>query len=578
METESIPVQLKSVPLHGTFEYSKQCNTDIGTLTEKSTPIIPHIFHKVAFLFVHFITPEQEQKIVDLVVKCFGHRCNACIKRAQFFCTLSGKDRSRFDPALTCPQGSFIQDLVKGLSELADTITKTEPVGLYFVPHGQTFVGYLYPHCGTLGDHKFLHFALALPADSTCMKSVNIAMIQKGLYTLLFESTIFVDLIARMKRQGLTSLELFTQVCDKSTYGERVFGHAIRWMIEILKTSDSDLATLIDHILRAGLSYVTYTNIDCTLRHTADQILTILEDPETKSFEGLSKLLAQRADPHAYRRTTAPPTQGQLKVALDAFADFCAQVMPLEFGKTLPGFTSLETPIAAPPITTAAGSIIQDMIERTQHLKVSGSVSFADRMKGKVDPLCLRDEIRSLSTIDAFLAFMKKHPSAKVSYLNGETRQMCYFATCTFGKNKDGKDKVGLADYLPGYIWGYNGCNLGYAPWDDCKVIGVMHTKTSLHNNYVFILGPTKPKFTLFSGCFFPEFLHSSIAQTCGSTFEALKDKHSQVMTIPDGHLMAGYGTSVSDKATKLLIPTTLSISVDNVTEHCTLTHESVVV
>ena len=550
--------------------YSKQCNTDIGMLTDNSAPIVPHTFSfrgtQAALLFIHPITPEEEQQIADLVVKCFGHRCNACISRSKLFCKLSGKGRSRFDPASTCPEGSPVTDLTKGLSAMADLITQREPSGVYFIPHGQTFVSFHYPHSGSLGEHKFLHFALRVPEGVTCAKALDIEMIQKGLDTLLFQSTIFADLVGRMKRQGLPSLELFTQVCDKSTYGEKTFGHATRWMVKIVKTPGSDLSTLIGHIFEAGLSRVTYTNIDCTLRHTADQILTILEDPDTKSFEGLSKLLAQRADPHAYRRTTAPPTEGQLKVAVDALAGFLAQVMSVEFGKTLPDYTSFEVPEITPQVTSAAGSIIQNMLDRTQRMKVSGSVSFADRMKGKIDPQRLRDEIRGLTTMEAFLAFMKQHPDAKVTRRGGG--QACYYATCTFGK-----DKVGLADYMPGYIWGFGGCCFD-SFCDAYQVIGVMHTKTSMHDNYVFVTGPTKSKFSVTQGCFFPEFLHSSITRTCGSTFEALKFKHSQVMTIPDGPLMAGFGTSVVDKATKLYMPMTLCISVGDLSESCTLTHK----
>lgn len=559
--------------------FSPTRNMHIAELTALTSPIVPHTFSyfgkKVSLLFRHQMTPEQKKMVSDAVVACYGHCCDACITRAAFFCTLSGIDRSHFDPAAVCMHESSVYDLAKMLSALADTVTQSTPCGIYFVKHGQTFLGDYLPQEGSCGEILFHHFAIPIVAGSTSDKEVKIEMIEKGLDTLLFQSTIFADLVARMKRQGRSSLDLFTSVCNTSTYGEKTFGHATRWMMKIVEGGSSSVENFIRHIFDAGLSYVGLMNVDCTLRHTADQILTILEDPLTKSFDGLSKLLAQRADPYAYRRTTVAPTEGQLKMAVDALAGFLAQIMTIEYAKTLPGYTSFESSGlgsigSTGPVSGVTGSLIQDMLQKTQSLKLSQSTSFADRMKAKIGPEVMRQTIRSLATMEAFLAFMKEHPGATVVLKSGGHEG--YHATCTFGKDADGKEKVGLADYMPGYIWGFGGCSLGYS-YGNRLIKGVMHTKTSLHDNYVFISGPTKETFSVSSGCFFPEFLHSSITRTCGSTFEALKSKHASVVSIPDGPLMAGMGFSVADKASKLYMPAVLSIAIDGVSESCTLTH-----
>jgi hypothetical protein len=535
--------------------------------------VFPYFGSDVAILFAHTYLSEDEKAIADAVTHCFGHRCNACIKRAQYLSTLSGVGRSRFNPAARCPAESPVNNLAHILTKLADEITQRQICGVYIVPHGQKFVGNFNPHDGSRGDHKFLHFAMATTKASS--KNAKIEMLQKGLDTLLFQSSIFSNLVGRIKNQGVDSLKLFASVCDTSTYGEKTFGHATRWMMKIVEGGSSSVENFIRHIFDAGLSYVGLMNVDCTLRHTADQIITILEDPLTKSFDGLKTLLAQRADPLAYRRTTAPPTEGQLKMALDALKDFRAQVMTVEYAKTLPGYTSFENAVVT---SDTAGSLIQDMLLKTQSLKISQPTSFAARMKTMVGPELLRNTIRELTTMQSLLAFMKEHPGARLVLESGGSA--CYHATCTFGKDVNGDEKVGLAEYMPGYIWGFGGCSLGwnglgYNSDDDQYIVGVMHTKTSLHNNYVFITAPTRRTFSVSSGCFFPEFMHSSITRTCGSTFEALKKEHAKVMSIPAGQLMAGKGFSVADKSTKLYMPASVRITLDGITEKCTITHES---
>jgi hypothetical protein len=198
--------------------HATQCNIDVGKISEKCV-ITPKCFEfypiTLCYLYAHPITSEEKDYVADLITNCFGHRCEECITRAIYFCTLSGQDGSHFDPMKHCPIGSPVLDLVKKLSILAKEITSRKATGMYIILPDLIFLGNFNPHKGKC--KKFFHFTLRTSKSSSDARLVfEYPKYYKQSFSreIYFDITRFTDVFSRIKKLDVSEIIMQKTACD----------------------------------------------------------------------------------------------------------------------------------------------------------------------------------------------------------------------------------------------------------------------------------------------------------------------------------------------------------------------------
>jgi len=528
-----------------------------------TSPVKPLIVQDIndkqlSFLFQHEVTTSGRKKAFHMM-KDQDH-CNTCSERFRSLhavSDLSGSIFSCFDNI----SSEYIHH--KNYSQIADFSKSNckKPICGLILLQNPTVMGYEEEVGG------FHHITrLVNPSDiTTCDDSTRIALIVDCIPRYL-TSGLFERLVLRLVPQGKDSLNLMKTCLDKAPYGNK-FIPAVNWCEAILNDLETHskkwehfspkekISFAIYHIIRAGLAKDSAGSVAMLFQTAYNNIIGLLED--AKSESAMTNLCAERLDPSNYQRRTVDATPGQIANAIKHLGDFTNSIMNEAQAKELiPEMVfhgqSLTTEqdsesasLTSPTLPTSSMTGFKAQLDKIQKPEVP--TSFASRCgKSSIDV-----EIKNIKTLRDFVDLTRKNPDLKVE-ISG-TSSVAYVASTTLDK-----DKIAHR-HLWGFMNGFPASSFGLSnSWTEVSHTIPMYEYITGYKSVIFVT-PAINKMSNFRNCCFPEFLTPEFRRACGSAFEGLNS--TTKIAIPDGQLMAGFGTSIKDNAGKLHSPVNLRVN-----------------
>jgi hypothetical protein len=495
------------------------------------------------------------------------HNCRECGRRFAFFSNLSGGGIPVFSSV-----SKFLSDAIE-LDSLAEKACLTPPKDILVIQPNDTYLRFkLHAGVSSMDGSPFCHYCFQIPTE---LRSESSETKGKNRIYDLFSSAvrryltseadpIISRLIGKILLQGTKSLELLYKTLEEVPYGENTYASAVKWMLAIIEhhpKKDSSALDLflfkINTISSAGVYQDAFGAV-CPLIHSALHLMDILD--EAGNMNDLKKTLSLRLDPTCYRRTEAPATDWQLKLAKERLGNFRARIMSVAEAQTMKGWFQIAD---REQKSTCAGDVLADM------MKTKMKKSFADR----VGESSIVEKIRFIKTLDGLKQFLLENPKAQVE-LNtlGSPDYHGYHAVMVDAEGNHTKFDFIRSDLE--YLWSFGGLKIqksGFIP-----ISGILQTCVGRYNNIVFCLDNCFDNDVQISGgCFFPEFLATSCTRTCGKAFEDLQPSHKKIIQVPTQiPLAVGHATSIMNLKGELVHKVSLKIIVDSYSGVCTLERE----
>lgn len=518
---------------------------------------------KIRFLLTHSPVPNAFEIATRL------HNCRECGRRYAFFSNISGGGKPVFSVS------NFLTDDAQyiALDDLARNACSTHPVSILVIKPNDAYLRYNVRAGVSLVDSlPFHHYHFQIPND--LRSEIKDKNAKHKIYDLFADAVhryltaedepIITRLIAKIAMQGEESIRLLSETLSKVNYGN-TYKAAVSWMTNVIVTWRKNGTPLenflfkIDMISSAGICQDANGAV-CPILHSALHLMDLLDD--AGSMDELRKTLSVRLDPHNYRRKTAEASVGQLRIAQKVLGSFRGRVMSIDEASKQKGWIPIGT---AQKVDghTSAGDALATLLRQKATTSVK-TKSFAER----VGERAIISQIQGIKSFEAFKNFILQHPEAVVS-LNSISSLSPVYHILTV----DAEGVPTKFDYIRqdiDYLWGFGGITFRKS---NLNVCGILQTCVGRFNNFVLCLSEMDSEaINITSGCFFPEFLATHCASTCGKAFEDLNNFHESIIRMPEKTPFAvGYGTSAINDMGELARSVSLKVTNGSYSAICTL-------
>lgn len=495
---------------------------------------------RIAYTLSHDVAHHVEK--VAKIAKAYFN-CRTCVERArQVACTITNSQVFTFDNS--CQRSWMFQDLVSALRVQPNVSTQptvhihTGSV-LFDVP---LFVG------------DFAHWTIPISMETrTNAASANIELYTKAIHRYVTGDQVIQRIVYRLIDQGMQSIDLMSQIMEKSTYGDKFLG-SIAWTKQILEyinklprafssyTATEKTVMCIQFLMWTPIEKDFYDAVSKIVHQTKENVIDLLESATNE--KALLKMLNERVDPTKYcrRDTSAELSIGSIQIAENTLGEFTNSVMTIDelmaIPQTVP-LTGKQMPDQSSSLTAFAQMKLKASKETSQPASFASRCGVTDRSV----------KIKNLQTMEDVVSFLREHPDTTVeisgalnrAYITSTTlRQECRSVPHFWGfiPQSEQYTRVRVEHILPMYEYIPNYCNV------------------------FFRFATMKP--SGLGNCCFPEFLATEYQRVCGKAFERMNT--SLKMVVPDGDIAYGIGISGTDRHTTLRNPIHLHLDGISVT------------
>lgn len=337
----------------------------------------------------------------------------------------------------------------------------------------------------------------------------------------------------------IPSLELLLTLLPKITYGDKI-QESTEWFLKYMKnymSPDYDcnivvLDALVNQYMVKG--YAEERIVTTNLKQTKDTVLRAMSCAHSES--ALVSLLTNLFNPTTYMRKTAPPTQGQLEVAMNIFKDagFYTTVMTLtnllnKYNGREPSSVIISSKDDA---FSTWGSMQTSMKNASIKGRRGGAGGFAHRAGTTA--------FDAPTTITKLYSRINEMPGLTIHVTSSSHPVM-------LTQFPDTARDLLKHDYLWGFKNGKTphseyGIMSGYHP------VSAMTAPGTMGRNVAFIIkgASIRDKHNVGNTCF-PSFLKEAVQRKAGSAFESLNKTTTARLPDSDEPLALGVGSSRSD-------------------------------
>ncbi len=436
------------------------------------------------------------------------------------------------------------------MAEFAESATKTPITGVVFLDKKETLFG----HKMLVGT--FNHIVCPVRAEHrSTISTERMQLIQDAILRYVI-SGLFDRFLTRLIVQGKVSLELMKTCLDKAVYGHRLIP-AVDWCVNILNeletrskqwqyfTPKKKIVFAVHHIIRAGLSEDSNGTVALLFETANNNIIELLE--KAKSETTMTAMCEDRLNPEKYQRPTVDASEQQIKNASNLLGYFTNQLLTKDRAEELiPEIVHHgQSRTQANPASSMAG--FSALLAKAQAAKAKAPSGFASRCGKSSSDV----NIEKINSVRKFVEFTRGRPESKVE-VAVDYGGFAYAAETTLSK-----DKIGHRN-LWAFNSGWNKSTFGLTgSWAPVAITIPMYEYIVGYKTCLFVIEGIKPRTSL-GNCCFPELLTSQYQRVCRTAFEGLNT--TTQIEVPDGQLMIGIGSSVSDAYGNLTHPINLRV------------------
>jgi len=499
------------------------------------------------FLFQHQVPDGGRDRAYRLMKEL--DNCHTCADRFGQLHALSDADSSVWSCFTEIDPVYVHRAEYQEMAAFAVSATKTPITGLVLL-HQDTLCG----HSMTIGGWN--HIVRPVRAEHQSAKPTERTKLILDAIPRYVTSGLFDRFLTRLIPQGKDSLALMKTCLDKAAYGLK-FIPAVDWCITVLDdlasrpkqwqyfTPKEKVIFALHHIIRAGLSKDLHGTVAMLFQTASNNIVGLLED--AKSEAAMTAMCEERLNPLNYLRPKAAASAGQIEEAIKYLGDFTNTVLTGSRAKELiPEIVCHGQSMTQPdPASSMSGFSAQ--LAKAQAAKAVGTPSFASRC-GKTSSDV---DIKTINSVGKFVEFARGHPESVVE-ISLDSGDVAYAAETTLSLD------ILAHRHLWAFLQGWDKSKFGLTgPYARVAMTIPMYEYIVGYKNCLFVIEGIKPTCRL-GNCCFPELLSSQYQRVCRTAFEGL-NRTTQIV-VPDGQLMMGIGSSVSDAYGKLQRPVKLRI------------------
>lgn len=515
----------------------------------------------LSFVFQHEVKDGSRDTAYSLM-KMQDH-CHICANRFGILSTVSDMDGSICSPFKDISREYIHHENYFQMADFAACACKN-PITQLILLQKPTVLG----HVTEVGTWNHIVRSVNPEQITTCTDGNRIHLIKNSIHRYVI-SGLFERFMDRLIIQGSSSLGLMTNCLKKAPYGHK-FIPAVNWCTAVLDdvaihskkwthfSPKEKIGFAVKHIIRAGLAKDVQGSVALLFQTANNNIIGLLED--ATSEDAMTELCAERLSPQTYQRRTADASEGQILNAIKHLGDFTNTILNETRAKELiPEMVchkrniqaELSSSSSLSSLSSSLSGFATQMTKAQKQSNQETSSSFASRCnKAAIDV-----EIQNIDSIKKFVEFSRKNSDIKVEIsLNSST--IVYAAETTLSKEKISHRN--LWAFLSGRAKKDFGLSELSDQWAEVTHTIPMYEYIIGYKNTIFVISGINPK-SDFRNCCFPEFLMPEYRRICGSAFEGLNK--TTPISISDGPLMVGIGSSVKDDINTLSRPIQLRVN-----------------